>query len=406
MSSWSFFKVFGDVCLYFTLISALPTFFPCRFEFYIPALACAAGAAIAHSLSKIRPALRYLGCLLPLCSIFLARNVNEIIILFPAIVYCLAVILRANPPEYYRYLRFYKKLIFFLCAVLIVFYIISELLITLSRIYAFDLGSFATYGLLSVISGVFLMRSLRLGNLTEHGTNRRQLIFTVGATASFVLIGIASERILMKHGRSVVEFILSMLKTILAIPVYIVLLILGRSDKQERKEVEEAIITEMTEASEELPSIQEPVREIANTSPQPTEENFPWWIAVIIMLILAVILIFVFRLHQQRTDQTGTEETTQRLPKKKKHKSIQINNCIKIRRCYREFLKYQKANGMKLYPHQTSLDILENLPSKKNLDNSVYLRELYISARYDDECEITSRQINEAHSALNKIRKK
>ena len=250
------------------------------------------------------------------------------------------------------------------------------------------------------------MRSLRLGNLTEHGTNRRQLIFTVGATASFVLIGIASERILMKHGRSVVEFILSMLKTILAIPVYIVLLILGRSDKQERKEVEEAIITEMTEASEELPSIQEPVREIANTSPQPTEENFPWWIAVIIMLILAVILIFVFRLHQQRTDQTGTEETTQRLPKKKKHKSIQINNCIKIRRCYREFLKYQKANGMKLYPHQTSLDILENLPSKKNLDNSVYLRELYISARYDDECEITSRQINEAHSALNKIRKK
>ena len=408
MSSWIFFKVFADICLYFSFIAVFPQLFSGRFEFYLPALACAAGAMLANTMAKLKPTLQILGCLIPLCGLFLAQNVKELIILIIPIIYSIAVIAKQGYPEYYRYRAFYKKLIILWCCIISVFALISELLIVLDGLIFFDLTAFAVYGTLSLISGVLLLRSLRLGNLTSQSTNRRQLAFTAGAIGSFVFIGISAERILMKYGKSLVQYAISTLKTIIAIPFYILGLIIQSDDKPKKKYVEVSVseLTESTEETKETLLAEESVSEVATSVSQTTEDGFPWWIVIVIMTVLVIILIALFGLHQRHSRVLNTKEVTEKTGKSKKRRATQISNQNKIRRYYRDFLKYQKQRGMKLKTDQTSLDILENVPTHRCAQEAKALREIYISARYNDDSEITQQQLDNARNALNKIRKK
>ena len=52
MSIWMFVKTFGDICLYFSVVSAFPKLFPYEFSFLWPTLLCAVSVAMADMLGN------------------------------------------------------------------------------------------------------------------------------------------------------------------------------------------------------------------------------------------------------------------------------------------------------------------------------------------------------------------
>ncbi len=408
MSSWLFFKVFGDACLYFSVIGAFPMLFPCRYAFYLPALLCAMGAMIASLLKKLHPTMRILGCLLPICALFLASNIIEHIVLLPIIAYCLAVIVRSNCQlEYDQFLPFFKKLIkLWLCFFFVVL-LISSLLNELGESLDFGIDTLLRYGILCFISGILLLRALRLGNLTSQNTNRKQMIVTAGGVGAFMLLAVLAERILMQHGRTVADAVVSILKFLFSLPILLIMSIANLLFNGENKGSIETTMIEVVTTTEEAETVALPKGGESTPSvlEQLNEENFPWWIVVVMIAVLTAILFFAFRLHQRKEAKARTYEDSQKLAKSKKAKTAADSNRAKLRRYYRDFLKYEKTKGLKLSTDQTSLDILENLPHKNNHQACAKLRELYLSARYDDTHDVSKQQLDEAQSAWKDIRK-
>ena len=405
MSSWLFLKVFADTSLYFSLIGIVP--YGYRFEFYLPALVYAAGAMLAHMLTKLHPSMRFACLILPLSTLLLASSAIEYTILILPIAYTTASVMRVKyVPDYYRFLSYFKKIIAIWCSFFGVCYLISELTNAFGNPIAMDFATTALYALASFLSSVLLLRSVRLGNRISHSTDRKHLLIAVSGVSAFALAAISIERTLMQHGRSIVQYIISFIQTVLASPIYLVLFIMDLlSGDGEREAVEFA--------TEYVPVTEIPTEEVEYISADPapvvtqsaTEKGIPWLIIIAAFLVLAIVLFLMLRIQQNHSDSRKLKDIFRPASKKQKAQNATLSNRNKIRRYYRDFLKHEKLRGMKLRTDQTSLDILENVRASTH-DPSAALRDVYLCARYAEHGDITSEQVEQARIALKKIREK
>ena len=77
-------------------------------------------------------------------------------------------------------------------------------------------------------------------------------------------------------------------------------------------------------------------------------------------------------------------------------------NRSRIRKVYRDFLKAQRKQGMKLRSYHTSADVQQNLAQTTDAAAAAQLRKIYLSARYDEGGEITANQLATAKAAYKK----
>ena len=404
MSSWLFLKVLADTSLYFSLIGIVP--FACGFEFYLPALIYAASAMLAHMLTKLHPSLRFSCYILPLSTLLLARTMTENVILLLPIIYAMAVITRAKySPEYYRFLSYFKKVITMWCIFLGASLLFSEMMAAIDDPVTLNFSLYLTYGIASFFSSVLLLRSVRLGSRISHATDRKQLLVTVGSIAGFSLIAISTERVLMKYGLSLVQLIISFFKTILASPIYLVLLIMDLLSGDGEREAIEVSSTYVPVSELPTEEVEYFGGETSVAAQAAAEESFPWWIVIAAFVALAVLLFMMFRLQQTHEKSHKMKDIFLPVAKKKKSQNATVSNRNKVRRYYRDFLKHEKLRGVKLKSNQTSSDILENVRPNKQKPASD-LREVYLHARYDEGSTITSEQVEQTRLALKKIREK
>ena len=405
MSLLIFLKVFGDVCICSAVVSAFPVLLECNYSLVWPALLCGAGAAVATLLSEHgNQKLRYLGLLLPCLSLLLAHTLVEYLILVPGMVYATVVVIRGEfMLEYYNFRDSFKKMMIVLAgfAVLIFLARYTEEM-TRSWMITMDYVKPVQYTVYYGISGVFLLRQLRMGGDSgsgENAMNRKQLWIVLAGIAVCLLVVVGMERLLQAYATSIFETLAEVVKMVLSLPLlligWIVSLFLDQRGMDEFMEERPAVT--MPDMSKLVP--------VPYADPETVVKEqrvySPMWAVIIVLVIMVAVMLFAVRLFRVHRSQVRGNEFTEAIAVEKamKKESAKTNRG-KIRRYYREFLKDEKRNGQKLNTSQTSEDILNGASKHINRTAAAKLRDVYLPARYAEHHEITVQQVKIARESL------
>ena len=409
MSIWMFFKIFGDLCLYFSAVSALPTLFTHDFSFLLPGLLCGAGAMAASFLGyHLRHGHRLWALVIPLLALTMADEAIELLILLPPIVYTGAVIVRGDFfLDYINFRDFFRKTLTIWCC----FFVLLILACTAENLtrpwdksLAYDDPAF--YGLVYALCGVILLRQLRLGE--GAGRDRRinsiQTFALLGGTGALVLGIVAAQQALQKHAAQIMEVVGQVIIYIVTLPigllVWVIGLLLEDIDQMYQKQPD----LDGTIATTENPAFGPGLVGTPVTQPS-SQSSFPWWLAIVIVALLALMLMAAMRLYSRRIKVPGGQTVFEKLQRpERRAKENTASNRAKVRRCYREHLKLQRQKGLRLTTAQTSLDILRGITAGTDPHAAARLRDIYLKARYDEKSVVTSEDVAAAKDALKKLK--
>lgn len=404
MSLWMFLKVFGDACLFFSVMAAFPGVFSHDFPALWPALLCGLGAALACWLTEQgKGKLRFFAAALPLASLILADGVMEYVMLAPVLLYAVVVIVRGMLGlEYYGFRESFRRSLTIWGLAFAVLWALSFMEGASSsdvRVLAWEEP--LVLGLLYILSGVVLLRQLRLG-AAEH--NRTQLGYTLGGCAAAVMGIVAVEKVLSFSASSIKSLLMEVVTFIIGLPMrlyawLISLLISGDMA------VDPTEATTPTGAGSDPVSyggmtkwIQEAAEQIL---PPPEEEVFPWWLVALVLVVITVAMIaMLFSFRKNVVMDYTPEEVAEAEPPQKEKPETRRSNRGKIRKYYRDYLKMEQKRGLLVKKHYTSQDVLNDVTAQTALDAASELRELYLIARYDEQMEITPEQVKQAKDAL------
>lgn len=410
MSLLMFLKVFGDICVCYCVMGSLPSLFYHEFSLMWPALLGGAGAAIGTFFTEQgRPEARFAGLILPLLSLMLAGSVMDLVLLAPALAYTAVIIIRGELSlEYYSfrevYLRTLKGIGIF--AALISFFGYFESMAS-RDISNFDASAALRFGLIYAVSGVVLLRQLRLGNESK-GQSR----FLSGAQLGGLAVGtgvmtaavLALEKLLHKNAASIWSLIIQLIAFVVSIPIKLVIWLAdilfpdGTSIPEQNMEA-----TTSTGSTVQAPG---PLETVVDTVTQ-QEPGFPWWLVILILAVLIGMLVFLLSTFRRngRTAAVSDPATVIEPPAREK-KGSRRSNRANVRRLYREFLKSERKRGLKLQTNQTSKDILDSVSARTDRRAAADLRRIYLKARYAEKAGITAEDVKAARAALAKAKEK
>lgn len=410
MSSWIFLKVFSDLSLCYALLGSFPTVFPHSFSCFWPPLLCGTGAAMAAWITdQGREKLRFGALLLPAAVFLLARTWFEALLLLPAVLYSVIVIIRGELAlEYYSCRQnFLRGLVGIVCLYFGSYiYIYVDSLSDRGNI-PLDQQTLLCYGLLYGLSGVILLRQLRLGDgggRRDRIRNAGQLALTAGGGCVLLVGLMVLERALRDSATSILRLAWEGFGTLIGI----IGDLMRRLFTQEMKEFYEDINTTAASAATEpdytLPLLTGEGSTVAVEKPA-ASSSYPWWMAVLLLaavLVMLVVMLRTFRAQRGGAESAQTLEKAE--PGRQEKRNAPRSNRGKVRRYYREFLRSERRRGMKLRTDQTSEDILNQVSGKTDRTAAARLRQVYLRARYDEKSELTADEVQTAKNALKKAR--
>ena len=172
-----------------------------------------------------------------------------------------------------------------------------------------------------------------------------------------------------------------------------------------------------TEDPIEIPDAHEAnpdIAPISGTDPHIHISSDAWLWIVIVLLAAVLVYIAIRQIRSRRKDNEKPKlvrEHIERVPHEKlsNHRSGEPSlsaNVKQIRKAYRSYLDHIRSFDIKIYPSDTSQDVLENTSARLDVPENESLRELYIGARYGDPNAVTPEQAAEAKRCLAVIRDK
>lgn len=397
-------KVFSDCCIIFAILCAGPI--PLTVPALIPALLCGIAACFATLADdKGWTALTRLCALLPLCCVLFGGGVGQRILFFIPAAYTAFIILRGELAlEYADYRYFFVRTLGLLAAVYAVAGIWNYLTgITDASMPRLDTAAILRYSMVHLICGVVLQRQLRLGVGYRAEGGRRQMATLLGTTGIVTVSFLTAEPLLRQGFAGAIRFLISLV----LIPVmFLVELISGwiikRTDEEDKK-AHEAFMEHLENigfapGGEAQPEPQPPTGETINL------ENLWIILAGILLLFAAALLLYSFR-KRRPTVQQGKNAVRVVTPPRKKRTSA-LSNRGRVRQLYRDFLRMERDLGMQLKSNHTSSDVLAQIHKDTNPDSAAQLRQVYLSARYDERQNIDRSQVEKARRALKGTRTK
>lgn len=409
MSLWIFLKVFGDCCLFFSVMAAFPGVFVHDFAAVWPALLCGLGAAAACLMTEQgKDKLRFFAAALPLASLVLAGGVMEYVMLLPVLVYAVLVIFRGMLAlEYYGFRESFRRSLTIWGLGFVVLWALSFMEgASSSDVRILDWQEPLVLGLLYIVSGVVLLRQLRLG---VSAPNPRQAGYTLGGCAGAVLALVAVEKVLRFSASSIREVLLKAFTFVLGLPMrlyaWLISLLISGDMAMDPSEATiptgegsgpasyGGLISWIQEAAEELLPVAE------------EEEAFPWWLVAIVLTVIAVAMIVMVFSYRKNAAMVYTPEAVSEAEASKKEKpEDRRSNRGKVRKYYRDYLKMEQKRGLLVKKHHTSQDVLNGVTAQTDPSAAEELRALYLLARYDEETEVTPEQVRQAKDALKRSR--
>lgn len=401
MSIWMIVKVFSDACVIFGILGAFPTVLSYSYSLLIPALLCGIGVGIAASVQDAGMGrLRWLGAVLALSWLYFAPA-GEKMILIPVIGYALMVIFRGQfRLEYYGYRDIFKQSLLVLGAL----YIILSMFSYLERVSNSDIRTMYAevvlrYGIVHLITGVILLRQLRLGLTRTAQGSRGQIAAILTGTGGVILGFLAAEPYLRKGATSVLNSLLSIVAgAVMAVYNLITMLV----DQVEVQKMQEQVQEIRQEGG--IPAMGPVFQQIMEKAEQGSEETSNWWVFLVIILVV-IVMALMLKSFRKHGSESMTHEIVETIaPPKQEQKESRRSNRGKVRHYYREFLRMEKKRGLKLRKDLTTEDILNRISADTNEAAASELRRLYIQARYNRNCEVTREQADAAKSALKRSR--
>lgn len=390
-------KIFSDCCICFAILGSGPVTF--SLPLLIPALLCGASAGIAAFFDGRGLDLpRRLCCVLPFGCLFLAQGIGQAVILAVPAAYTAFVILRGRLTlEYSGYRHFFIRSLVLLGAV----YAIANIWAFLTQItneatLQLDTAVILRYSLVHLLCGIVLQRQLRLGYGSR--SNRRQMTAMLGTAATIIAGFLAAEPLLRQGIGTLLKHAVSLLLIPFALLVDGILWLFTElgNDENVRKDYED--FAEYIESIGLGGS-----QQAGQTAPPDTTASFDptvLWAVLAGLLLLAAVLLLIRSFHKAGADADPGEVATRLRAAPKKKKAPAFSNRSKVRQLYRDFLRAQRTQGLKLMPNHTSLDVLERIHPQTDRSSAGELRQVYLRARYDDRQSISRSQVEQARRAL------
>ena len=390
-------KVFSDCCICFAILGSGPISFEIPLLF--PAMLCGLSAGIAAFFDgKYLTTLRKLCAILPLGCLLFADSLPQGVVLAVPACYTAFVILRGKLElEYYEYRRYFLRslaLVGGVYAAMQVWIFLSQ--IANETIEILQPNVILRYGLVHLVCGIVLQRQLRLGYSSQG--NRRQIVMMIGSAIVMIFCFVLAEPLLRKGAGAMLLSVVSLLVAPLALLVELIAWLLSLATKSDSdKDTYEEFIAYIESIG--LGAGQGSGQAPPDPGPGGLDPRVFWVIlAVVFLVIAALVLIRSFR----KLNLTGeSDEVIARVvdvPKKKR--AVTFSNRGKVRQLYREFLKAERNLGMKRMPNYTSQDVLEKIHTSTNRPSADDLRQVYLSARYDERNNISREQVEQAKRAL------
>jgi hypothetical protein len=215
---------------------------------------------------------------------------------------------------------------------------------------------------------------------------------------------VALEKLLQRYATSVLEVLKKAFLYLFTAPLTILTqaiskILPGRIEILPEPTGEPVQFTEPTPEGGIPPPVLGTVEQVAE------EAVFPWWLAILILVIMVAVLALLAGMYQKRrVSAAANTVVADAAPATKERKDKKRSNRSKLRQIYRSFLKQQRGYGLKLQRHYTSEDIQHRLAGDVDPEAAAILRQLYLSARYDESREVTPQPLKAARDAMKRIR--
>lgn len=381
-------KVLSDLCLYFGIVGgAAPWFGGTELFLLWPALLCAAGVWLAGCGDRW-PVLRFLGLLPPLASLLLASSPLEYILLIPALLYtCLLILSNRLSLQQEQYRSFFSHST-------VAAGLLSLVLLSYSLT---DWRTLLFYLSLYLLLGVFLMRQLRLEQ-NGWGIKGINLFSLLGALAMGGVLCLAAWLVLQLTGPvwGVISTILVQLLSVLVYSAAFLFSFLPSLKGQEHKEVNSIGSDNLLQQMEQMQG---------ETNPM-TDRVLTILGIVLAVLIVALVIWRMLKTTRRRTAAASRMIRSERINvPRETGPGLFRSDRDKVRRSYRKFMLLLLERGADLKESYTTMEINNSAAFLQDEVSADRLRQLYLTARYDQETEITSQQAKEAKELVKTISK-
>ncbi len=400
-------KIFSDCCICFAIVGSGPILFD--IPLLVPALICGLSAGIAAVFHKKEwNAGRWLCALLPMLSLLLARDGEQALLLAVPAIYTGAIIFLGKLElEYYSYSRFFRQSLMLIGGA----YLITNIWLFLSNATGeasllLDGEVILRYGIVHLLCGIVLQRQLRLGVDYSSKSNRRQIPVLLCVAAVIIFGFVAAEPFMRTQFLQLVKYALALL----GVPVIFIIELLAKlinqlGSAQQNGQIQTGKPTGSGTGGGvvQIPNVTVPEEEteaLANT----TDPMYIWAAVITVLLVVAAIILYKSFQKQLFSGNVRELKSSVVVPAKKKRDSV-LSNRHKVRQLYREFLRTENGHGLKLKSNDTSLDVLGRIHSDTDKKSAADLRQVYLSARYDDRNSVSRSQVNAAKQALKGTKK-
>lgn len=396
-------KIFSDCCVCFAILASGPIAF--EVPLLLPALLYGIFAGFAAFFErKSWKLLRVLCGFLPFLCLQFGKNGGQVLLLaVPAIYTCLVILRGKLELEYYSYSHFFRKALLLLGGA----YLVVNVLIFLSTITGeskilIDSGIILKYALVHTVCGIVLQRQLRLGTDQISKSNRRQMSAILGAAGAIMFGFLAAEPFLRTQ---IVELVKIGLLA-LGVPIVFVLELISKvlsvmenSSSVGNGQSVQGGGTGTGGSAAPIPPATGPVQQEPSPAPTEIDPVFVWGILAALLLLVAAV-IFYKSFQKNRNSMDVGENTGIVVAKPKKKRPSTLSNRYKVRQLYRDFLRTENGHGLKLKKSDTSADVLHRIHPDTDKESAEKLRQVYLSARYDDRQNVSKSQVNAAKQAL------
>ncbi len=396
-------RYFAELCLYFGLILSLPKTFPTAIVPLSPALVLSLTIVLASVISeKVNGNLRFLTLLIPAAYLFFAGGFGtDTAILIPAVLYTVILVIRdTGNMDYYEYLAVFKRVIWFTVIIFIVMSLVEMAFKDIIKLAGtVNPAPILEYGLLYAALGMVLLKSLRLGD------DLQKQSFIILVRELFVPAGLIVLFAFVFLGESYIKEVLQIGSQVLLVPLAMVIAVLS-----EQKGGRTIVGPSMAPVSSSTGGEAVVTGFVPTTAPTQVIENTAdrGWIfpVAVILLLTAVMVSLVLSVRKIRGKAGVKVYETEKITGEKtmKRRKILRSNAEKIRGLYRGYLKKTSAKGVKITESMTSGEIRADAADvTADAFSADRLRQLYLSARYDDNADISEEDVKHAAEAVQKV---
>ena len=386
-------KLFCDACLYLAFLTLTPYFMDSYLLIAVVPVVSALAGLLADR--ERRMPVRIILGLLPLVSLTFVSDITQVYFLIPLYVFVAYSIISDQMNIAYDDYRYW----FGIPAVVVL--AMMFVIITSDT----DRPMALLFGALYLISGVITLRGKRLGSKADKASRRIDafsVLAVVFSTATIICliygILINSEKLF----ETIMFPIGFIIKQLISLLVFLGKFVVRKPDEIDNtpEQTADDIYNEIF--SNDTDQV---INEI-------TDKNDLWVVLlyrfILIVIAIAILVFFISVILKAARSLSGKDEDgeyvkgngEEEIKRKKKEKTASDHsNRQKIRNIYREFLYHVKRNGIAVNKNTTSEDILDNSEFGDD-PNAIRLRELYIRARYQQDCFVSADEVNEARTCL------